>query len=133
LRHTIAWSLSGLASVALRCGSRDEALALLGEAILLAEKLGQRTRVAACLIGLAGAALLTGLPERGAQLLGAANALCEQLGSPLDPADQIDCDSAAITARAMLGEDAYESEYALGQTLSREQLTSELLGTVRLA
>lgn len=59
-------------------------------------------------------------PERGARLLGAVNALVEASGQLLDPDDQAEFDQAVASARAALGESAFDAIRAEGKTMSLE-------------
>jgi len=73
------------------------------------------------LVGLAGASAGNVQPEQAARLLGAANALMAASEASLEPADRPEFDRNVAMIRARLGEVAFASAWAEGQTMRLEQ------------
>jgi predicted ATPase/DNA-binding CsgD family transcriptional regulator len=77
--------------------------------------------------GLAWTAAAAGRAERAACLLGAASALRERVGGALYPHWLADHQRATETARAALGERAFEAAWRQGRAMSREQAVAYAL------
>ncbi|MFQ5796400.1 MAG: tetratricopeptide repeat protein, partial [Candidatus Bipolaricaulia bacterium] len=117
----IAASLSGLGEVARHQGDLGRAVKLYEESLTLWQDLGHRWGIAECLEELAGMAGANEQPERAARLFGAAEALCEAIGVPLVPADRADYDRDVAAVRAGLDEEAFETAWVEGRTMTLEQ------------
>ncbi|MFI8321763.1 BTAD domain-containing putative transcriptional regulator [Streptomyces sp. NPDC085529] len=95
-------------------GDADRALELQGSGLAAARATGDPRALALGLEGLAGAVSLAGDPARAARLLGAAAATRAGVGVPLPEGEQDDVVRITARARAALGAQAYEAEYARG-------------------
>jgi hypothetical protein len=80
--------------------------------------------IAICLAGLAGIALES-QPAWAARLLGVVEALCETIGAPLLPAEQAHYERDRVTARDVLGQEAFAAAWAEGRAMALEQAIAD--------
>ena len=123
----MAYTLCNLADTARTLGDYAMAEAQFAESLTLLQELGDKNGVAACLEGLAETAGAQGQPERCARLFGAAEALREVIGTVLTPPERADYDRAIMSARAALGDAAFQAAWTVGQSLSLEQAVASAL------
>jgi ATP/maltotriose-dependent transcriptional regulator MalT len=123
--HGTAWVLGELASVAREKHDNLHATRLQQDSLRLNRQTGDALGITICLNVLAGLALGRGKPELAARLLGAASKLTEVGG--FIPSEGADPTRTLATARARLGEAAFERHWAAGRTLSRDQAIEEAL------
>lgn len=128
------WALYELGSALLARGDIAEAGACFRESLGLCQAAGDRRGVARGLEGVAGT--LAGTPSaevtaatRAARLLGAAAAIRTAIKTPVSPADRVTHERGATTARAILGEPAFEAAHLAGAALSVEQAIALALDT----
>jgi hypothetical protein len=95
----------------------------------LAQALGDTTFLGAGLAAIATIAADLGEAEQAARLLGAAEAMYQVAGAWSFIAARGQNRQAIDTARAALGEEAFDAAWAYGRRLSREQATTEALQT----
>ena len=102
-------------------GDLGAAHAALTEALQLALSLGPRLMVAFAMEGLAGVLAAQGRAEPAVRLLAPAAALRVQMGTPVWPADQRSVEQALATARAALGDSAFDAAWAAAAAVPFEQ------------
>ncbi len=124
----IGLALASLGDVACEVGDYAHASRLYEESLDLYQKAGLNFGVPIHLEGLARVAAAQGRPGRAARLCGASAALREEIGRPLPPADRPEHERTEAAARAVLGEAAFESEWAKGYALSLEEAITDALG-----
>lgn len=123
----ITVSLNNLGVATLALGDRQRAHELLREALLLSLELGERYGVADRLDAMAWLAAVEGRSERAAQLLGAAETVRETIGAHRSPMPPFAEDHLA-SARALLGEEAFDTERAKGRAMTQDQAVEYALG-----
>ncbi len=126
--NALAVTLSRLGSIECELGRNLRALELHKESLALARQYGFTFEVFVSLEGLARVEALLGRPQRAARLLGASAAQREDIGSPLTPVTRADHDHAENSARAALGEGAFEVAWAAGHAISLEEAILEVVG-----
>ena len=119
-RYGTAVCLFGLAFVAIEQHRAEEAPALLAEALGLATELGYGEGIGYFLEGAAGVAAARGDGERAATLLGHMAALQAELGFTPQPDDQRLNARTTATARAILGDQAFDAALQAGGQMTRE-------------
>jgi predicted ATPase/DNA-binding CsgD family transcriptional regulator len=124
-RMGIAYTLAMLGTVAQRQHRPAEASASYAEALAINRDLNDRIGIAQGLERLAGIAAATGRPERAARLFGAADALRYEIGAPLQPAEQIDRDTAMATVQLALGAEATTEAWHDGRALTISRAVAE--------
>jgi tetratricopeptide (TPR) repeat protein len=103
-----------LGAIALLGGRHDEAQDLFERGLELSRELGFLSGMAYSLEGLAAVHAARGEAKRAAEVLGAAHAAGEPSGVHLEPFEQELHDRAVATARALLGDAAFEDAFAAG-------------------
>ena len=93
------------------------------------DKLGSQESLAACLEGMGAVLAGQGMPLKAVELWGTAEALREAMGAPMHPAYRADYEQAIAAARAQMGEEAFASVWAEGQTTPVEQAITIVLKT----
>ncbi|MGH2345661.1 MAG: AAA family ATPase [Chloroflexota bacterium] len=130
----IAISLSNLGEVACLQGDTGRAAALQVESLTLFRELGETWGIIYCLQRLAPAAHAQGqVPESDrytARILGAVAALRESIEFPLPPNERTRVETALTAARAALGDAAFETLWAEGHAMSRNDAVVNALDTV---
>lgn len=106
--------LAELGYLAQQGGDAPAALALQEQGLAIARTTGDPRALALALEGLAGALALAGRPAPAAALLGAADAARRSTGAPLPPAERGDVDRTTADARAALGAERFDTEFARG-------------------
>jgi non-specific serine/threonine protein kinase len=107
--------------VARAAGDHARAGALLTEALVLRQRLGDPVDAAGALAEAAQVALALGRPAGAARLFGAAAALGEAAGVRLGAGDPTGHARATATARAALGDGPFLAGWAEGQAMTLEQ------------
>jgi predicted ATPase/class 3 adenylate cyclase len=100
----------------------------LKEALALDRELGNWAYVAYCLEGFAGLAGAKAQGERAARLWGAAEVLRKTISAPLSIEGRLYFDRNMATARAQLGEAAWEAAFAQGMAMAPEEAAEYALG-----
>jgi predicted ATPase len=135
--HSLARSLSGLASVALEDGRLDDAQAFAGQSLELSGPAADRDN-ACWSLDLIGAALAGVDPARAARLIGAADVLRESLGESLQGLELAQHER-ALGLLSPAFDEAYEAgrrlpfEEAVALALDRDQPTISAPGPTRPA
>jgi predicted ATPase len=134
-RHQPLWgtsfSLALLGEIALERSDLPAASAYYSESIALARALGDTTFLGAGLAAIGTIAADKGQAEQAARLLGAAEAMYQVAGAWSFIAARGQSRQAIDTARAVLGQEAFDEAWARGRRLSREQATIEALQTAK--
>ena len=120
-RNYLAWGLEALGNVARLQGALDEAGALYSESIRIKTELADRFGLPFSLSAFAQLAVEREEPERAARLWGAADKFKREVVYAMAPTQVLLYESHMPDARAMLGDAAFDAEWALGQTLTFEQ------------
>jgi predicted ATPase/transcriptional regulator with XRE-family HTH domain len=131
-KRGIAYSLSNLGNVASSQGDYAGARSLHEESLSIRRELGDKRGIAISLAGLGGVVARIGqalvhMSEqtqeamRGARLLGAAEALLEAMSATLEPDDRTVYEQGVASARAQLGEEAFEEAMQEGRGMSLDQ------------
>jgi predicted ATPase/DNA-binding XRE family transcriptional regulator len=124
----LIWPLRGLGEVMLWQRNYGEASNLFKESLSFAYKRDNRLFIGLCLRGLAAtAALGQKQSERAACLLGAAQALSETTGSLIAVDDQTEFNSWRRKVRAQLTRAAFETAWAEGYAMARDQVVEYAL------
>jgi predicted ATPase/DNA-binding XRE family transcriptional regulator len=139
-RLAIYIALFTAAQAAIALGDADRARSQLEEGVRLSQETGDLAHLAYVLDALAVVESSTGRSRRVALLLGAAQALRETVGATVYGYYQPDLglrDAAAASARALLGEDAFDDALDEGRRLDPDQAAQLALagpgGRLRLA
>jgi predicted ATPase/class 3 adenylate cyclase len=117
-----------LGELALRAGDLTQAVILEREALKRFVTLGTSIDMVIALELLAMAAGAAGKYGLSARLFGAATSARIQVGAPLAEEARKEMEQAAASARAALGEDAWEEAFAVGRALALEEAIAEALG-----
>ena len=124
----IAWSLHELAIVGRNARQPpDERAAMLRDALLVHDRLGDRWRLASVLEELAGS-LLAGLdPHLAVSVLACTETLRIQLGAPIPPVEASDYLAARARLQRRMSRAAFAVARSQGRELSREQAVDRAL------
>lgn len=90
-------------------------------------KAGARRAIAEALEGLAACAGAQGQWDAAVRWWAAADRLRAEIGAPLWPVDQTDRDHRMMQARVQLSRESFDTTWATGQSLTREQAIAEAL------
>jgi predicted ATPase/DNA-binding CsgD family transcriptional regulator len=120
-QHSVAWSLFHLASTVGLQGNVAAASTLYRQGLDLALALSYPRLIAACLNGLAIVATTQGQLRQAARLWGAAEVFLQQSGT-LPAGLRPYSEQAQTSARAQLGEEAFNAALAEGRAVSLEQV-----------
>lgn len=123
----VAMELLNLAAVEKHLGNLSRAEDLLRESIPQMRTVGDHSLTVAGLVVMAGVLAEGAEPGRGARLLGAVDALMEASGQVLDPDDQAEHEQAAASARAALGDAAFDAARDEGKVMSLESAVTYAL------
>jgi hypothetical protein len=123
----VAQNLSGQGALALARGAADEAVALLGEAVGVLRRLGDRLSLVTALDRLAAAAAVRDDHTLAARLWGAATAQRDATGEPRTPAEAAAIDRHLDVARAALGPERFAAAAAGGAGLELDAALVEAL------
>ena len=123
-KRGMAISLNNLAYAALHEGRHRDAVAPLQQSLQLAQELGDRDGIAYRLEGLAVVAAAEDDAQRAARLLGAAERLFELIRADLEQAERELHERTLVAVRARLGEEALETAWAEGKSMSLPEAVS---------
>jgi tetratricopeptide (TPR) repeat protein len=123
----IAWSHEGLGQAALAQGDLKQARAHFIESMRVFQELGD-SAITWSLAGLASIALLNEEPERAAMIWGAVAALRAKSGRRWAPTSKARYERELASARAQLGDEAFEAAWAAGGAMSHDQVLVQALG-----
>jgi hypothetical protein len=126
-RYTFGLGTVGLALVALEQGGLDEAVALFKEALVASAELKDPWIAPRALSGLASVAAREARHSRAARLSGASEAVREASGTREQPMWRAVFDRDAATARAALGDEAFETARAEGRAMALKQAVAYVL------
>lgn len=118
--QAIATSLNNLGQVALCEGEPERAATLCRKSLGIYRELGDGVRSAESLQALAAIAAEAGDHRRAAQLWGTVEALRRNIGAPMPPVDRAFFAPYLSTARACMGEEAWEASLAEGRAMTPE-------------
>ncbi|HKX04236.1 MAG TPA: tetratricopeptide repeat protein, partial [Methylomirabilota bacterium] len=122
----IALSLYNLGMDILRGDDPQLAAEHFRQSLVICRDVGNTRITEECLKGLAGVACAQPLPKRAACLFGAAQRLRDLIG--FRPSDQAYHDERAASARAALGQPAFDAAWADGRAMTLEQAIEYALG-----
>jgi tetratricopeptide (TPR) repeat protein len=124
----VARSLLNLGFASWQRSAFGEAAALMRESLRRFATIGSREGIAYCLEGLAAAAVAQEEHLHAARLLGASDAVCQSLGLTLDPFELALHRWSLAEGRRVVGEEAFEREFAAGKALSVDAAAELALG-----
>jgi tetratricopeptide (TPR) repeat protein len=120
--HTgTAIGLLNLGSVAYTQEDYAAAQSFFEQSLAIRRELGGKVNYATCLEGLGEVYAAKGQAERAARLLGASESVREATNSPMSLADRPNYDRSVVTARDLLGEEAFARLWAEGRALTLEE------------
>ena len=125
-RWGIADSLTVLGHLALQEGHEATAKELFKESLALLHEVNDNGAVAACLESIGVAVAAHGRLVEAAWLWGAAETMCGALGESLLPVEHALAARAVVAVRTKLGEEAFTTAWAEGQTMTPEQALAML-------
>ncbi len=125
-KFNIAYLLNVMATVSRHRGDLGAARRFLAESLPLLSEIGSRPGIARTLETGAALALAAGQPAQCASLSGAASALRDEIAAPLPANEAARHDEDLATARAALGDPAFESAWAKGRQMTWEQAAAPL-------
>jgi hypothetical protein len=107
----------------LACQQQNYALAKARyrESLVLYGAFGSPNYIALCLEGFAAAVCAEGHYLQAVRLYAVAAALREQAQAPLPPAERAAFEQTVATAKAAIGEPAFEEEWAVGSKLTQDE------------
>jgi DNA-binding CsgD family transcriptional regulator len=114
-------------------GAPDAARPLFAEALTLARRIGVKAHIVYALIGMALAGQDGDDPGWSTRLHGAADQALADLGHTLDPLESRLASSDRQRLRAMMGDDAFEAEYAVGRTIDLGRAADQALRDIQAA
>jgi len=114
----LAWTLNALARAECEEGHRELAQARFAESIVLLRDTGFLGLTAESMEGLATIALAMGSPVRAARLLSSADTLRQENGEPRERRERAVYRRDADSAKALLGDDAFEQAFRDGRAMS---------------
>lgn len=109
-------------------GDYSRAFALLAEAILILQELGDKESSILCLEPIAFMALEQRFPERAARLLGASESLRKTLGVTRAQPLQADYERYTACAQSQLDKAAFEAAWAEGCAMTYEKAIAYAVG-----
>jgi predicted ATPase/DNA-binding SARP family transcriptional activator/DNA-binding CsgD family transcriptional regulator len=127
-RVAMCLAVAGLS--ALGDGDLKRAAVLFEKDLRLLRELGDKAGIVYGLLGTAAVVILRGKSVRAARLWGASEALREAIGLPLTALvrDRYDYEGCLATARAELGEAAFEAAWSEGRNMAPEEAVEYALG-----
>ena len=128
IANALAITLSRLGSIECQVGRAERASELFKKSLRLAQRFGFTFDAVICLGGMARVEAMQDRPKRAARLLGASAAQREALGTFVPSVGRTDHDYATNVARAALGERVFDAAWAAGQSMSLEEVISEVVG-----
>jgi len=118
-------SLHRLGRLAFARGQYEAAATFYRQSLELAQAVGNKALMAFSIGGLGGVAAEYGRPHVAARLFGAAQAMLDTVSSNLESTGVA---KPVPVVRALLGETAWDTEWAAGQALPLETAVGEALG-----
>jgi non-specific serine/threonine protein kinase len=125
-RHVIVYETFNLGLAEYLDGLPGAAEALFAESFYLARRMGMRSSTAYAMVGLALAGHGGADAGWSAQLHGAADEALADLGETIAPLEGRVADRDRQRLRAVLGDEAFEAEYATGRTLDVAQVLAAI-------
>jgi predicted ATPase/Tfp pilus assembly protein PilF len=116
-----------LGRVAARRGDFEQARKLLAESFEYSQATGEIVRVVECLERLGELVAREGDQAAAARIWGSAAALRRDVGAEMYPVDRAWYDDAVATTRAMIGDSAFESEWAAGERADHAAIAAAYL------
>jgi len=134
LRRAGPWFLTPVmylrATLAVRRGNADEAIALMRESLTCIRELQDKFSLVYAMVALAAAAVLRGDDAWAARVLGAGDAVTERSGATVvDKSVQDIREQAERGVRARLGPDRWAGAYASGRSASIDALMKDIDST----
>ena len=131
---TLGYAYLGLGMVTLVSGSLqtegvDAVRELIGRSLRLRQEIGELLPLTSSLVGMALLAAQSGAARLSALLLGAVESGLKTIQTVMEPEMRAFHTQATTTARAVLGDPAYQSAWSEGEKLSLEQATTLALST----
>jgi non-specific serine/threonine protein kinase len=126
-------ALGQLGQVRLAQGNTEDAAALMAEELGLAWDLRETGGMAHSLDDLAVVAIATGQIREAAQLIGAVGALRLRYGMNPELSCSADAKQAALQARQILGDAAFDAAHAAGEMMSLEEATQVAFAVAKTA
>ena len=123
----IADTIRSLGDLARDRGDLTGAMTRYAESVKLAQEHGDRLFLAAALCGVASVAVAQGQSDRAARLYGAASAMREQIGASIEGWERPAQERGEAAVRAALSPEAFATAWAVGETLSLEDVIAEAL------
>jgi predicted ATPase/tRNA A-37 threonylcarbamoyl transferase component Bud32 len=120
-RWGMAYALNFRGHVTLEKNEMDRALACYKESLNLSRETGNKLGVANALLGFGRLSLAVGNLNRAARLFAAPEALHVAIGAPMPAFIRARFDREVSAARAALGEENFDAEYAEGKNMALEQ------------
>jgi predicted ATPase/DNA-binding SARP family transcriptional activator len=128
-KNGIVCGLGSLGALAASRGHYGQAIPLLRDMLSLAWETQDRLHVVHALAWLARVAAGLKQTERAVRLLGQVDVLAMTTGFGFAPDDRTECGGVLASARAQLGDAAFEAAWAAGQALPLEQVVQVALST----
>jgi predicted ATPase/class 3 adenylate cyclase len=126
--YRVGAALTLLAGINLRAGVYDQGRALLAEAVGILHEIRDTHSIVRIAIIASSLAVAEGQMERAARLGGAADALRAPLGDIATPLQMLRLPDPLPTARAALGDAAYDAVYAEGRKLNLDEVVGLIRG-----
>ncbi len=120
-KYGMAITITNIGYIASSQGDHDKALVHLQESLAICWELGDKVNTAGALAGLAGVAVAKGQAARAARLFGAVEAILDSVGALMNTTDKADYEQNVASARAQLGEEAWQAMWAAGRAMRIEQ------------
>jgi tetratricopeptide (TPR) repeat protein len=120
-RWGIANSLINLGVVAVAQGDYPSSRSLLTESLAMFRDLADRLGIVSSLEALADLAFASGQPKRGVRLYGYAARLRDEIGYTFQSRNRLDYDHSMVSARASIGDAAFELAWQEGHAMTLEQ------------
>ncbi len=114
----LGWTLNALARAECEEGHRGLAQARFAESVVLLRDTGYLGLIAESMEGLATIALAMGSPIRAARLLSIADTLRQEAGEPRERRERAVYRRDVDSAKALLGDDAFEQAFREGRAMS---------------
>jgi len=117
-KNQLAFAVRRLGLMALRQTDYPRAFASCAESLSLNMETRDGRGVAASLTAIASIAAQRGRPEPAARLYGATSAVLESQGAQLIPMDQTENEPYLLSARAEMGNDAFDKAFSEGRAMN---------------
>jgi predicted ATPase len=124
-RHGVAYALINLGTISVERQNAGDAIRRLSEGLGIVSELGDRLAMFTAVSGLAQAAVQCGQTEKGVTLLAATKTLLDQTGIQIDGDEARRREQAIVQGHAALGEDAFDSVWRAGESLTFERAIAQ--------